>query len=359
MKRPPCCDKSNVKRGLWTPEEDAKILAYVSTYGTGNWTLVPEKAGLNRCGKSCRLRWTNYLRPDLKHDGFSPEEEDLIINLHKIFGSRWSLIAKHLPGRTDNDVKNYWNTKLKKKLQKMGIDPLTHKPFSQIFSDFENMSGCPNARHRQILPAPSCLTQVPAGSNSHLDAIMKPVMEQVHENFTAENHLSWSQYQVANQDVMQLQPYQCVLSEVTSSCSSSSSPTLTRFNTQQSDGPPLPPPFVAWTGDSISHQPFPTGNVLPKREGDLQDIVSSSSINCASDMAKQALPNTPVGTMACKNEAKWAEPGDSCEGALELDCHFGDGSYSCFGSFTDAILDKDSKMRSELFPEFIDGLLDY
>ncbi|KAK3227770.1 hypothetical protein Dsin_007632 [Dipteronia sinensis] len=87
MGRPPCCDKSNVKRGLWTPEEDAKILAYVSDHGTGNWTLVPKKAGLNRCGKSCRLRWTNYLRPDLKHDSFTPEEEEHIINLHKAIGS--------------------------------------------------------------------------------------------------------------------------------------------------------------------------------------------------------------------------------------------------------------------------------
>ncbi|KAJ6370052.1 hypothetical protein OIU76_028342 [Salix suchowensis] len=87
MGRPPCCDKSNVKRGLWTPEEDAKILAYVSNHGTGNWTLVPKKAGLNRCGKSCRLRWTNYLRPDLKHDRFAPEEEELIIKLHEAIGS--------------------------------------------------------------------------------------------------------------------------------------------------------------------------------------------------------------------------------------------------------------------------------
>ncbi|KAL8144501.1 hypothetical protein V2J09_017533 [Rumex salicifolius] len=140
MGRPPCCDKENVKRGLWTPEEDAKILAYVANHGTGNWTLVPKKAGLNRCGKSCRLRWTNYLRPDLKHEDFSPQEENLIVELHKAIGSRWSLIAKRLPGRTDNDVKNYWNTKLKKKLMEMGIDPITHKPFSQIFSDYNNVN---------------------------------------------------------------------------------------------------------------------------------------------------------------------------------------------------------------------------
>lgn len=146
MGRPPCCDKLNVKRGLWTAEEDAKILHYVSTHGIGNWTLVPKKAGLNRCGKSCRLRWTNYLRPDLKHDSFTPQEEELIIKLHEAIGSRWSLIARQLPGRTDNDVKNYWNTKLRKKLLKMGIDPITHKPLYQMVSDYGNISKLPHAK---------------------------------------------------------------------------------------------------------------------------------------------------------------------------------------------------------------------
>ncbi|CAI9277024.1 unnamed protein product [Lactuca saligna] len=139
-RRPPCCDKSHVKKGPWTAEEDAKILAYVASHGIGNWTLVPQKAGLNRCGKSCRLRWTNYLRPDLKHDSFTPHEEQLILRYHQAIGSRWSLIAKQLPGRTDNDVKNHWNTKLKKKLSKMGIDPITHKPFGQLLSDYGNIN---------------------------------------------------------------------------------------------------------------------------------------------------------------------------------------------------------------------------
>ncbi|KAG0452445.1 hypothetical protein HPP92_024844 [Vanilla planifolia] len=130
--RPPCCDKLSVKKGLWTAEEDAKLLAYVSTHGTGNWTTVPKKAGLKRCGKSCRLRWTNYLRPNLKHEGFSPQEEELIVTLHATIGSRWSIIANQLPGRTDNDVKNYWNTKLSKKLAQRGIDPVTHRPISEV-----------------------------------------------------------------------------------------------------------------------------------------------------------------------------------------------------------------------------------
>ncbi|KAK2663899.1 hypothetical protein Ddye_002473 [Dipteronia dyeriana] len=103
-------------RGIWTAEEDAKILAYVSKHGAGNWTAVSKKAGLRRCGKSCRLRWTNYLRPDLKHDNFTLQEEEMIIRLHAAIGSRWAIIAQQLPGKTDNDVKNYWNTKMRKTL---------------------------------------------------------------------------------------------------------------------------------------------------------------------------------------------------------------------------------------------------
>ncbi|TVU47418.1 hypothetical protein EJB05_07019 [Eragrostis curvula] len=132
MGRPPCCDKANVKKGPWTPEEDAKLLAFTSTHGTGNWTTVPQRAGLKRCGKSCRLRYTNYLRPNLKHENFTQEEEELIVTLHAMLGSRWSLIANQLPGRTDNDVKNYWNTKLSKKLRQRGIDPITHRPIADL-----------------------------------------------------------------------------------------------------------------------------------------------------------------------------------------------------------------------------------
>ncbi|KAE9586864.1 hypothetical protein Lal_00004352 [Lupinus albus] len=117
MGRAPCCDKANVKRGPWSPEEDAKLKSYIEKHGTGgNWIALPQKIGLKRCGKSCRLRWLNYLRPNIKHGGFTEEEDNIICSLYISIGSRWSVIAAQLPGRTDNDIKNYWNTRLKKKL---------------------------------------------------------------------------------------------------------------------------------------------------------------------------------------------------------------------------------------------------
>ncbi|XP_061338948.1 transcription factor RAX3-like [Gastrolobium bilobum] len=117
MGRAPCCDKANVKKGPWSPEEDAKLKSYIEQHGTGgNWIALPQKIGLKRCGKSCRLRWLNYLRPNIRHGGFSEEEDNIICSLYVSIGSRWSIIAAQLPGRTDNDIKNYWNTRLKKKL---------------------------------------------------------------------------------------------------------------------------------------------------------------------------------------------------------------------------------------------------
>ncbi|KAM0902225.1 hypothetical protein ACQ4PT_019453 [Festuca glaucescens] len=129
MGRQPCCDKLGVKRGPWTAEEDKKLMCFI--LGNGGrccWRAVPKMAGLLRCGKSCRLRWTNYLRPDLKRGLLTDDEERLVVDLHAKLGNRWSKIAAKLPGRTDNEIKNHWNTHIKKKLIKMGIDPVTHEP---------------------------------------------------------------------------------------------------------------------------------------------------------------------------------------------------------------------------------------
>ncbi|KAF6157193.1 hypothetical protein GIB67_041654, partial [Kingdonia uniflora] len=123
-----CCSKQKVRRGLWSPEEDEKLINYITTYGHGCWSSVPRLAGLQRCGKSCRLRWINYLRPDLKRGSFSAQEASLIIELHNVLGNRWAQIAKNLPGRTDNEVKNFWNSSLKKKLVSNGGSNFTNFP---------------------------------------------------------------------------------------------------------------------------------------------------------------------------------------------------------------------------------------
>lgn len=126
----PCCSKVGLKRGPWTPEEDELLANYIKKEGEGRWRTLPKRAGLLRCGKSCRLRWMNYLRPSVKRGQIAPDEEDLILRLHRLLGNRWSLIAGRIPGRTDNEIKNYWNTHLSKKLISQGIDPRTHKPLS-------------------------------------------------------------------------------------------------------------------------------------------------------------------------------------------------------------------------------------
>ncbi|XP_047335316.1 transcription factor MYB1-like [Impatiens glandulifera] len=116
-RRSSCCGKEEgLNRGAWTAGEDKSLTDYINAHGEGKWRSLPKRAGLKRCGKSCRLRWLNYLRPDIKRGNISHDEEDLILRLHNLLGNRWSLIAGRLPGRTDNEIKNYWNTNMCKKL---------------------------------------------------------------------------------------------------------------------------------------------------------------------------------------------------------------------------------------------------
>ncbi|KAJ0247840.1 Transcription factor MYB51 [Hirschfeldia incana] len=136
MVRTPCCKAElGLKKGAWTPEEDQKLVSYVNRHGEGGWRTLPEKAGLKRCGKSCRLRWANYLRPDIKRGEFTEDEERSIISLHALHGNKWAAIARGLPGRTDNEIKNHWNTHIKKRLIKKGVDPVTHNSLNSSKSE--------------------------------------------------------------------------------------------------------------------------------------------------------------------------------------------------------------------------------
>ncbi|XP_041002399.1 LOW QUALITY PROTEIN: transcription factor MYB114-like [Juglans microcarpa x Juglans regia] len=105
-----------VRKGAWTAGEDKLLKDCIEKDGEGKWHQVPLRAGLNRCRKSCRQRWLNYLKPNIKRGDFEEDEVDLMIRLHTLLGNRWSLIAGRLPGRTANGVKNYWYTHLRKKL---------------------------------------------------------------------------------------------------------------------------------------------------------------------------------------------------------------------------------------------------
>ncbi|KAI4340585.1 hypothetical protein MLD38_025404 [Melastoma candidum] len=141
-----CCSKVGLKRGPWTPEEDTVLVDYINRNGEGMWRTLPKRAGLLRCGKSCRLRWMNYLRPSVKHGHIEADEEDLILRLHRLLGNRWSLIAGRIPGRTDNEIKNYWNAHLRKKLIRQGIDPKTHRPINKNpVPPFQQW--CPDEKH--------------------------------------------------------------------------------------------------------------------------------------------------------------------------------------------------------------------
>ncbi|KAK7261536.1 hypothetical protein RIF29_27850 [Crotalaria pallida] len=165
MRKPEHNGKNNngmnkLRKGLWSPEEDDKLMNYIVNNGQGCWTDVARNAGLQRCGKSCRLRWINYLRPDLRRGAFSPQEEELIIHLHSLLGNRWSQIAARLPGRTDNEIKNFWNSTIKKRLKNKSMsttktsaspnasDSKSHDPKK----DHNNMGGFIPTQHARIMP---------------------------------------------------------------------------------------------------------------------------------------------------------------------------------------------------------------
>ncbi|XP_078168615.1 transcription repressor MYB6-like [Carex rostrata] len=213
MGRSPCCDRATVKRGPWSPDEDEALRGYIEKNSTGgNWITLPQKAGLNRCGKSCRLRWLNYLRPDIKHGGFTEDDDRTIISLYNQIGSKWSVIASKMPGRTDNDIKNYWNTKLKKKYMTQKLSSITQvhqtqmvtsqpppafyvgmNPEELVNTDFALYQEEQKAHiHEQI--APKCMISATETADNLMGSVSDEASSAASSSVTLENYscMNWS-----------------------------------------------------------------------------------------------------------------------------------------------------------------------
>ncbi|KAG5251399.1 myb-related protein [Salix suchowensis] len=184
--------KEEIRKGPWKAEEDEVLMKHVKKYGPRDWSSIRSKGLLQRTGKSCRLRWVNKLRPNLKHGcKFSAEEERVVIDLQAEFGNKWARIATYLPGRTDNDVKNFWSSRQKRLariLQTSGTPsssnskPQQNKNEVPVFQDVptleapvfsssveEESSYFDNPEQIRMMPLPSLVkTELPDGGYANL-----------------------------------------------------------------------------------------------------------------------------------------------------------------------------------------------
>ncbi|KAK4261066.1 hypothetical protein QN277_004117 [Acacia crassicarpa] len=256
VKSSSCCEEQvGLKKGTWTPEEDQKLMSYIQLHGHASWSSLPAKAGLRRCGKSCRLRWINYLRPDIKRGNFSLREDQTIVQLHALLGNRWSVIAHHLPQRTDNEIKNHWNTHLKKRLIRKGINPTTHKPLNDA-ANLSHMAQWETAR---------------------LEAESRQVKE-------------YSKLQLLNQ--------------LGSSSSSSSQPSLTRLVLNKIAPRPSPPACLdvlkvwqnSWSSTSADHS-------TPKMHSMYAMMLATDDLE--SPASKLSFPDNVARNSKCPNSNFW------------------------------------------------------
>ncbi|KAL0331957.1 UNVERIFIED_CONTAM: Myb-related protein [Sesamum calycinum] len=190
MDKKPCKSQDvEVRKGPWTMEEDLILMNYIANHGEGVWNSLARSAGLKRTGKSCRLRWLNYLRPDVRRGNITPEEQLLIMELHAKWGNRWSKIAKHLPGRTDNEIKNYWRTRIQKHIkQAENFTGQTadhqHHHHNNDQASTSQLSSCGPADH-------AVESYSPPSFNPNMDAFQGPFPTESNDNFWSMEDL-WS-----------------------------------------------------------------------------------------------------------------------------------------------------------------------